>query len=155
MQIVSWNIDSARPDSLADDPVNINFLHNVLNATESPDIISFGFQEVVDLENRKMAAKNVLLGGVRRKAGGLSDEVLSEKITGAYKRWHDALVSAVRLAMPAETPYVVIHTESLVGLFTCIFVKKSERLAFKDLSINSIKRGMGGRYGNKVRIHAI
>ncbi|KAF8890414.1 hypothetical protein BD779DRAFT_1643882 [Infundibulicybe gibba] len=143
--IVSWNVDSARPDALTGEAANLNFLHDVLNSVDSPDVISFGFQEVIDLESRKMTAKNVLLGS-KKKA---EDGGLSEKVTGAYKRWYDCLLLAVRLAMPPDCPYSVIHTESLVGLFSCIFVKNTERVSLKDLSVTTIKRGMGGRYGNK------
>ncbi|KAF9261315.1 DNase I-like protein [Marasmius fiardii PR-910] len=171
--IVSWNCDSARPDSLTGSRDNVNFLHDVLTSLDGkggPDIIVFGLQEVIDLESRKMAAKNVILGGGHgmKKSKGLTvgvvsssssssgasvDETvllgLSDKVTGAYKRWYDALVLAVRLAMPPDCPYSVVHTESLVGLFSCIFVKHSERGALKDLAITTVKRGMGGRYGNK------
>ncbi|KAK0205841.1 DNase I-like protein [Desarmillaria ectypa] len=149
--LVSWNCDAAKPDSLTGDPANINFLHDVLTSVDSPDIISFGFQEVIDLESRKMAAKNVLLtaatGGKKHEEGVLPG--LSEKVTGAYRRWFDRLLLAVRLAMPPECPYTVVHTESLVGLFTCIFVKNTERVTLRDMAISTIKRGMGGRYGNK------
>ncbi|KAF4602682.1 hypothetical protein EYR40_005898 [Pleurotus pulmonarius] len=143
--MVSWNVDAARPDMLTGDPENISFLRDALTSVDSPDIIVFGFQEVIDLESRKMTAKNVLLGGKKKpEDGGLSD-----RVTGAYKRWHDALVLAVRTAMPPDVPYVVVLTESLVGLFSCVFVKHSQRALLKDMSITSLKRGIGGRYGNK------
>ncbi|KAJ6579596.1 DNase I-like protein [Mycena vulgaris] len=151
--IISWNADSARPDSLTGDAANINFLRDALTSVDSPDIITFGFQEVVDLESRKMVAKNVLLGRKDKQdvsvaqITGLSG--LSEKVTTAYRKWYECLLHAVRLAMPAQVPYTVIHTESLVGLFTCVFVKNSERMSVKDNVITSLKRGMGGRYGNK------
>lgn len=144
--IVSWNVDAAKPDSLAGDPENIRFLHDVLGSVDSPDIISFGFQEVIDLESRRMAAKTVLLGGKKKGDEGK----INEKVTSSYKRWHDRLIQAVKLAMPPESPYTVIHTESLVGLFTCMFIKNTERAYLKDSAIATIKRGMGGRYGNKV-----
>ncbi|KAF7331076.1 IPPc domain-containing protein [Mycena venus] len=151
--IVSWNADSARPDSLSGDLVNMNFLQEALTSVDCPDIITFGFQEVVDLESRKMVAKNVLLGRKDKQdvsaaqITGLSG--LSEKVTTAYRKWYEFLLHAVRLAMPAQVPYTVIHTESLVGLFTCVFVKNTERMSVKDNVITSMKRGMGGRYGNK------
>ncbi|KAJ7916318.1 Endonuclease/exonuclease/phosphatase [Mycena leptocephala] len=151
--IISWNADSARPDSLTGDPANISFLHDALTSVDCPDIITFGFQEVVDLESRKMVAKNVLLGRKDKQdvsiaqITGLSG--LSEKVTTAYRKWYEYLLLAVRLAMPAQVPYTVIHTESLVGLFTCVFVKNTERMSVKDNVITSMKRGMGGRYGNK------
>ena len=143
--VVSWNCDSARPDSLFGEPRNSNFLHDALHSVEEPpDIITFGFQEVVDLENRKMAAKSVLLGGKKKQ-----DDGLSEKVTGAYKRWYDRLILAVKSAMPGEG-YVVVHTENLIGLFSCTFVKAQLKDQLKDVSISTIKRGMKGRYGNKV-----
>ncbi|RDB20337.1 putative inositol polyphosphate 5-phosphatase C9G1.10c [Hypsizygus marmoreus] len=145
MLLISWNCDAARPDSLTGDPANVSFLTDALRSVDSPDIVSFGFQEVIDLESRKMAAKNVLLGS-KKKA---EDGGLSEKVTGAYKRWYDRLMLAMRQAMPLDAPYSVIHTESLVGLFSCIFVKNTTRMSLKDVSITTIKRGMGGRYGNK------
>ena len=140
--MVSWNCDSARPDSLNGEPQNFNFLNEALHSVDSPpDIIVFGFQEVIDLESRKMVAKNVLLGGKKK-----TDDGLSEKVTGAYKRWHDRLVLAVRAAMPKDVAYCVTHsTESLIGLFNCIFVNITERPSFDDVSITTIKRGMGNK----------
>ena len=126
--------------------VNANFLRDVLSSVDSPDIISFGFQEVIDLESRRMAAKSAILGS---RLGG-DDSKLSEKVSGAYKRWYDQLVSAVRLAMPSDAPYTVVDTANLVGLFSCIFIKSTERAALKDTAVSVIKRGMGGHFGNKV-----
>lgn len=143
--VVSWNVDSAKPQDLNINPANLSFLSDVLSSEDSPDIISFGFQEVIDLESRKMAAKSVLLQGKRKSEEG----ALSDHVTGAYKRWYEKLIPAVRLAMPPDTPYNVIHTESMVGLFTCIFVKSKERVLLKDIATKTVKRGMGGRYGNK------
>lgn len=146
--MVSWNVDAARPDALTTAAVNANFLHEVLNSVDSPDIISFGFQEVIDLESRKMAAKSAILGNKL----GTDEGKLSERVSGAYKRWYDRLVSAVRLAMPPDTPYTVIDTANLVGLFSCIFIKNTEKISLKDAAVSVIKRGMGGRFGNKVRL---
>lgn len=148
--IVSWNVDAAKPDALSTDAGNTHFFQKVLQSTDSPDIIAFGFQEVIDLESRKMAAKTVLLGGKKKSEDGK----ISEKVTSSYKRWYDRLVMAVKMAMPPDSPYTVIHTESLVGLFTCIFVKNAQRASVKDATITTIKRGMGGRYGNKGAIVA-
>lgn len=144
--IVSWNVDANKPDALVGDPNNIDFLKEVLTSADSPDIISIGFQEVVDLENRKVTAKSVLLGN-KTKA---HDGTMSQKVSTSYKKWYDYLVLSVRLAHPG-TPYHVIHSENLVGLFTCIFVKVSERPSIKDAHLNVIKRGMRGNFGNKVR----
>ena len=115
--------------------LNYDLLNDALHSVDCPpDIIVFGFQEVIDLESRKMVVKNVLLGGKK------TDDGLSEKVTCAYKRWHDRLVLAVRAAVPKDVAW----------LFSCIFVKNTERPSFVDVSVTTIKRGMGGRYGNKV-----
>lgn len=144
--VVSWNLDSAKPDVLTG-PENANFLHEALTSVADPDIIAFGFQELIDLESRKMAAKTVLLGGKKKNEDG----GISQKVSTSYKKWYDRLVLAVKQAMPPDVPYTVIHTENLVGLFSCIFVKNTERISLKQVAITTIKRGMGGRYGNKVR----
>ncbi|EJD00758.1 DNase I-like protein [Fomitiporia mediterranea MF3/22] len=143
--IVSWNVDAAKPDTLTGCPENVNFFDEVLQSVESPDIIAFGFQELIDLESRKMAAKTVLLGGKKKAADGS----ISEKVSRSYKMWHDRLSLAVRLAMPPDCPYTVVHAENLVGLFSCIFIKSSERRGLKDVAITTVKRGIGGMYGNK------
>ncbi|KAH8105418.1 Endonuclease/exonuclease/phosphatase [Cristinia sonorae] len=143
--IVSFNLDSAKPDQLVGSPENVNFLEDALRTANSPDIIAFGLQEVIDLESRKMAAKNFLLANKKNAADG----GISQKVSTAYKKWFDRLVLAVRVAMPTETPYTVIHSESLVGLLSVIFIKVSERNSLKNIGITTVKRGMGGRYGNK------
>ncbi|KAF8905753.1 Endonuclease/exonuclease/phosphatase [Gymnopilus junonius] len=121
--ITTWNCDSARPDSLATGH-NASFFDDVLHSVEqAPDVIVFGFQEVIDLESRRMTAKHVLLG-----------------VTGAYRRWYDRLVLAVRLAMPKELTYTVVHTENLVGLFSCVFVKSEERAVFDDVAGGIVAR---------------
>lgn len=94
-----------------------------------------------------MFVETVLLGGQKSKIEGK----ISEKVSRSYRMWYDRLVLAVRLAMPPEDPYTVIHSENLVGLFTCIFVRSSERMSLKDSAITTIKRGMKGHYGNKAR----
>lgn len=116
---------------------------------DSPDIITFGFQEIIDLEDRGLTAKNVLYGGMKR-AENPEDARASEKISGAYNRWTDKLVSAVRNAMDPSCPYERTVTEVMVGLYSCTFVKTSERISLTDKSASVVKRGMGGRYGNKV-----
>ncbi|KAI0666162.1 DNase I-like protein [Trametes maxima] len=148
--IVSWNVDSAKPEALTGTPENLNFLTDVLTSVDSPDIIAFGMQELIDLESRKMAAKTVLLGSKNKSTDGS----ISQKVSTSYKKWHDKFVQAVRCAMPPEEPYTVVHTENLVGLFTCILVKNTEKIRLKHPSMTKVKRGMGGRYGNKGAIVA-
>jgi hypothetical protein len=143
--VISWNVDAARPESLSDHPANVYFLQEALQSVESPDIIVFGLQEIIDLESRKMTAKNVLLGAKKEEGG------LSEKVSTGYKKWHDRFLLAVRSAMPPDVLYSATHTDHLVGLFSCVLMKNSERATVQDVAVTKVKRGMGGRYGNKVR----
>ncbi|GAA6023044.1 hypothetical protein JCM11491_000373 [Sporobolomyces phaffii] len=140
---VSWNIDASRPHDLVGTMDNLEFLKNSLHSADSPDIISFGFQEMIDLEDKKLTAKSMLLS--KKK----TTDKLSDGISSAYRQWHDKLVQAVRLAMPPEEPYTVVHVGDMVGLFSCIFVKTREADRLRDISLITVKTGMGGRYGNK------
>ena len=52
--------------------------------------------------------------------------------------------------MPRDELYHLLHTSSLVGLFTCIFVRASLRERIRNINGGEVKRGMGGLHGNKV-----
>ena len=135
--VCSWNIDSCKPADLQGDAVNMNFLSNAIASSidpaiasdEPPEIIVFSFQEVVDLENKKVTAsrshtlhrarasqlksecaESMLLG--KKKA----DQMFSDHVSHQYTRWHDRLSQAVRTAMPSTAPYSVVHAENLVGV---------------------------------------
>lgn len=155
--IVSWNTDASKPLDLVDSQKsgffsksnntnndNSSFLHNALSSTENADIIVFGFQELIDLEDKKLTAKTMLLS--KKKA----DSAMSERISHSYRLWYDHLVMEVERNMPKDSPYVVLHAENLVGLFTCIFVRKENKDNLADVAITTVKTGLKGRYGNKV-----
>ncbi len=52
--------------------------------------------------------------------------------------------------MPSNEPYHLLHTASMVGLFSCVFIRVSHRTQVRSLNAIEIKRGMGGLHGNKV-----
>ena len=52
--------------------------------------------------------------------------------------------------MPSTEPYHLLHTASMVGLFSCVFIKASQRHQIRHINAAEIKRGMGGLHGNKV-----
>ncbi|ORY35446.1 Endonuclease/exonuclease/phosphatase [Naematelia encephala] len=146
--VCSWNIDSAKPTDLSGSEANTTFLNRALTSVDSPDIIVFGFQEVIPLTNKTLTAKTLLFGGKNR------DGATDDKVSIAYRQWLDKLTTAVRQAAGPDCPYVKIHSESLVGLFTSIFVKSSEKDWLRDMDICTVKRGIGGIYGNKGAIIA-
>lgn len=67
-----------------------------------------------------------------------------------YRAWRDFLVRCIEDTMPSNEPYRLLHTASMVGLFSCVFVKSLEYSRIKNISTGEIKRGMGGHHGNKV-----
>ncbi|WWC90809.1 uncharacterized protein L201_005746 [Kwoniella dendrophila CBS 6074] len=142
--VCSWNIDSAKTTDLSGSEANSRWLEECINSVDSPDIIVFGFQEVIPLTDKKLTAKTLLFKGKNKDSSSASD-----KVSHAYRQWLEKLTQAVRMASPSDTQYVKIHSENLVGLFTCIFVKSSEKDTLRDLDITTVKRGIGGIYGNK------
>ena len=69
-----------------------------------------------------------------------------------YRDWRDHLVRALEDNMPTKNSYHLVHTASMVGLFTCVFVKSSERTHIRNLHAVEVKRGIGGLHGNKVSV---
>ena len=67
-----------------------------------------------------------------------------------YRAWRDYLVRCIEDVMPSNEPYHLLHTASMVGLFSCVFIKGSQHSQVRDVSAAEIKRGMGGLHGNKV-----
>lgn len=52
--------------------------------------------------------------------------------------------------MPHDEPYHRLHTASMMGLFSCVFVKASQYKFISNVCAEEIKRGLGGLHGNKV-----
>ena len=86
-----------------------------------------------------------LLKGSKKK-----DNVEKEHMSRQYRVWKDYLASCINNFMPLDQSYVLLHTASLVGLFTCVFIKQEERQTIRNLGATEVKRGMGGLHGNKV-----
>ena len=51
--VVSWNAGATTPSHLRGDD---NFFRKIINPNDPPDILVFGFQELVDLEDKKLTA---------------------------------------------------------------------------------------------------
>jgi hypothetical protein len=67
-----------------------------------------------------------------------------------YRDWRDYLVRSIREYMPRDVGYELLHSQILVGLFSCIFVKSASSHRVSKLDASEVKRGMGGLAGNKV-----
>lgn len=54
--IVTWNAGATKPQDVMGREGDRKFFEKVLGSVQSPDIIVFGFQELVDLEDKKLTA---------------------------------------------------------------------------------------------------
>jgi WD40 repeat protein len=142
VQAMTWNAGASTPNSLRYAESDATFIQNLLQSSDCPDILVFGFQELVDLEDKTATAKRLF----KSKKKDATDQ---ERMSHQYRDWRDFLVRSLDDFMPADHLYHLLHTATLVGLFTCIFVKSTLRDRIRKLSSADIKRGMGGLHGNK------
>ncbi|KAN0099436.1 putative PI phosphatase group protein-like protein [Hyaloscypha variabilis] len=140
--VMTWNAGATTPWHLQQKDQDHLFFPNLLKASESPDILVFGFQELVDLEDKKTTAKSFF----KSKKKDPSEQ---EHMSHQYRDWRDFLTRSLDDWMPKDELYHLLHTASLVGLFTCIFVKASLRDRIRNISAAEVKRGMNGLHGNK------
>ncbi|KAL7625538.1 hypothetical protein AAE478_004758 [Parahypoxylon ruwenzoriense] len=139
---MTWNAGASTPNSLRYSESDAMFMQNLLQSSNSPDILVFGFQELVDLEDKTATAKRFF----KPKKKDATDQ---ERMSHQYRDWRDFLVRSLDDYMPADHLYHLLHTATLVGLFTCIFVKSNLRDRIRNISSAEVKRGMGGLHGNK------
>lgn len=55
--VMTWNAGASKPTSLRHDEQDLNFFRELLQPQDPPDILVFGFQELVDLEDKKVTAR--------------------------------------------------------------------------------------------------
>ena len=65
--VCTWNAGASKPNDLNSHRDDNKFMQNVLGSGGSPDIIVFGFQELVDLENKKVTASKFELIDLKKK----------------------------------------------------------------------------------------
>lgn len=158
--VCTWNAGASKPSDLSRGSLpEHNFLENVLKSMDAPDIVVFGFQELVDLENKKMTASTSiseltnLESLLKGKSKSKVTPAIQEHMSHQYRVWQEKLVSTLKVvASSQEEQYVLLHSAKLVGLFTCIFVKQSERQNIGNLDATQVWTGLGGLHGNKVHL---
>lgn len=141
--VLTWNAGASTPHSLRYSGDDARFFPELLQSSGSPDILVFGFQELVDLEDKTATAKRFLKSS--KKKEGTDQERMSHQ----YRDWRDFLLKTLDDCMPAGDLYHMLQSAPLVGLFTCIFVKAPLRERIRNLSTAEVKRGLGGLHGNK------
>ncbi|KAG5942768.1 hypothetical protein E4U53_007173 [Claviceps sorghi] len=140
--VFTWNAGASTPHSLRYSDGDASFFQNLLQSSGSPDILVFGFQELVDLEDKTATAKRLFKS--KKKEG--SDQ---ERMSHQYRDWRDFLLKSLDDYMPSSDLYHLLQSTPLVGLFTCVFVKSSLRDRVRNVNAAEVKRGMGGLHGNK------
>ena len=58
--VVTWNAGATTPAHLRYDEADSRFFPDLLQSTDSPDLLVFGFQELVDLEDKRLTASMYL-----------------------------------------------------------------------------------------------
>ena len=142
--IVTWNAGASTPQSLRFDEKDSNFFRKIIQPEDPPDILVFGFQELVDLEDKKLTAKSFFKGSKKKDTSNDPDHMSRQ-----YRAWRDYLVQLLEEEMPQTQTYQLLHTANMVGLFSCIFIKSAQHNRVRDLQCGEVKRGLGGLHGNK------
>ncbi|EWC44995.1 hypothetical protein DRE_06275 [Drechslerella stenobrocha 248] len=145
--ICTWNAGASKPIDLRNHRGDDQYIASVLSSCEGdPDIIVFGFQELVDLENKKLTAKSIFKG---KKSEKHLNAGVQEHMSRQYRVWQEYLADCIENYMRGEVRYQMLHSANMVGLFTCIFVKASERGSIRNFGACTVKTGLGGIHGNK------
>ncbi|ORY78942.1 Endonuclease/exonuclease/phosphatase [Protomyces lactucae-debilis] len=143
--VCTWNAGASVPSRLSRDYEDSQFIENMIREAQSPDMIVFGFQELVDLDNKGKASRSVAKGffGSKKKEDKLEEKALAF----AYQQWQNHLEKQV--AISSTDTYQLIQVKQLVGLFSCVFVKESLLKHTTSVDATVVKTGLKGRYGNK------
>ncbi|MCJ1390181.1 hypothetical protein MMC18_003039 [Xylographa bjoerkii] len=141
--VATWNAGATTPSSLRHEDKDNNFFREVIQTNDPPDILIFGFQELVDLEDKRLTAKSLFMGNKKK------DSSEQDHMSHQYRAWRDFLVRVIEDNMASNQPYHLLHTANMVGLFSCVFIKASLRTHVRNLQVVEVKRGLGGLHGNK------
>ncbi|CCG84880.1 protein of unknown function [Taphrina deformans PYCC 5710] len=144
--VCTWNAGASVPQKLTRDYEDAQFIENMIRQAKSPDFIIFGFQELVDLDDKGKAGKSVAKGFFGKKKEKEPDE---KALAVAYQQWQAHLEKQVAIASSSSDDYKLLQVRSLVGLFTCLFVKRKFQNRIGNVEASSVKTGLKGRYGNK------
>ena len=139
--VVTWNVGACNPLDIRSD-----FVSDAINVEDPPEVLVFGFQEIVDLEDRAVTAKSILGFGKKKDKENARSE---QHVSRVYREWRDYLGKCINRYMDPRYTYTEVHTSCLIGLFQCIFVRQEEKGSIRNMSATEVKCGMKGHYGNK------
>lgn len=159
--VFTWNAGASKPADLRYEHGAADFFRDFLKGGDLPDIMVFGLQELVDLEDKKLTASKppFKLYLHLRFSDDFAETLFRSKkqdsyghehLSSVYRAWRDYLARCLDEYLPDTGGYAELHASSMVGLFTCVFVKADLRHRIRDLQAAQVKTGMGGLHGNKV-----
>ncbi|KAK4053753.1 hypothetical protein OIV83_001409 [Microbotryomycetes sp. JL201] len=128
---LTFNVGAAEPSKLIEvaSLEGHDLLHNFLNPWHEYDVISFGLQEVVDLENVNLAFQIALFASP------------DHPMTDRYRKWRHLLKSAV------GADFTLLWDGSL--LYSCVFIRRTLKPRLRDVAHVVKKTGLDGDWGNK------
>lgn len=144
--VCTWNAGASAPQKLGRDYEDSQFMEAMIKEAGAPDMIVFGFQELVDLDDKGKAGRSVAKGFFGKKKEKEPDE---KSQAAAYQQWQNHLERQVSIASSAREGYTLLQVRNLVGLFTCVFVRQDIRKRICNVEATNVKTGLKGRYGNK------
>ncbi|ODV92761.1 hypothetical protein CANCADRAFT_92605 [Tortispora caseinolytica NRRL Y-17796] len=115
----------------------------MLQTAKGCDILFFGFQELIDLGNKQMAAKSMFRSKRSRKVDQGNSALAIE-----YKEWLDTLTTLVDKELVGDT-YTMVYSDGMMGLFSVVFVKNQRMMNIHSVRASLVKTGLGGLHGNK------
>lgn len=124
VQVFTWNVGCAHPQD-----VNDHVFWRELNPKSAPDLVVFGLQEVVELDNHSKTAKTMMK--------------IEEEMQAEHKEWRRFWSDLL------EGDYELVTDRGLVGLYSCVFVSSKYFAAISNVSSTVVKTGFGGLHGNK------
>lgn len=146
VKIVTWNAGACKPADLESNKTDKTFIEQSLFCEVDPDIIVFGFQELVELDDRAVTAKTMFLN---KKKDSEKKVSTASHISPQYKDWQDYLIQGVSARFGTGS-YQLIQSSNMVGLFTCVFMKTTiSNMRLRGTRSSEFKTGLGGLHGNK------
>ncbi len=139
--VVTWNVGACNPFDIRSD-----FISDAIHVEDPPELLVFGFQEIVDLEDRAVTAKSILGFGKRKDKENVKSE---QHVSRVYREWRDYLGKCINRFTDPRYAYTEVHTSCLIGLFQCVFVRQEEKGNIRKVNSSEVKCGMKGHYGNK------
>jgi WD40 repeat protein len=139
--VVTWNVGACNPLDIRSD-----FISDAIHVEDPPELLIFGFQEIVDLEDRAVTAKSIFGFGKKKDKENARSE---HHVSRVYREWRDYLGKCINRYTNPQYSYTEVHTSCLIGLFQCIFVRQEEKRNIRSMSAAEVKCGMKGHYGNK------